>query len=105
MADEAQASERDEIAEDLGTWLLWLYVAGQTPKSLRAYSNLKHICDEHLPGRYEIEVVDLLENPALAQTDQILALPTVIRRLPPPQHRIIGDLSDAARSVAALGLT
>ena len=73
---------------------LRLYVAGQTPQSIKAFTNLKMLCEEHLPGRYMIEVVDLIENPHLAAGDQIVALPTLVRKLPPPLKRIIGNLSD-----------
>src|SRR5579863_7789078 len=74
---------------------LRLYVAGQTPKSLAAFANLTRICTEHFEGRYRIEVVDLLENPQLAEGDQILAVPTVVRRLPPPMKKLVGDLSNS----------
>jgi len=83
---------------------LRLYVAGQTPRSMLALSNLKAICEEHLAGRYEIEVVDLLVDPTLAQGDQILALPTLIRRLPPPVKKIIGDLTSAEHVLVGLDL-
>src|ERR1044071_823563 len=83
---------------------LRLYVAGQTPKSVLALKNLKQICEEHLQGRYEIEIVDLLENPQLAQGDQILALPTLVRRLPEPIKKIIGDLSNKERVLVGLDL-
>jgi circadian clock protein KaiB len=83
---------------------LRLYVAGQTPKSILALSNLKQICEEHLQGRYEIEIVDLLENPQLAAGDQILALPTLVRRLPEPIKKIIGDLSNTERVLVGLDL-
>ena len=83
------------MSED--TFELRLYVAGQTPKAVRAFANLRRICDEHLAGRYSIEVVDLLENPQLGRGDQILALPTLVRRLPAPIRKIIGDLSDTER--------
>ena len=83
---------------------LRLYVAGQTPKALRAFSNLRKICDEHLEGRYRIEVIDLLENPTLGQGDQILALPTLVRRLPVPIKKIIGDLSNTERVLVGLDL-
>jgi circadian clock protein KaiB len=83
---------------------LRLYVAGQTPKSLQAFANLKKICEEHLQGRYQIEVVDLLINPQLAKGDQILALPTLVRRLPEPLRKIIGDLSDTERVLIGLDL-
>ena len=85
-------------------YLLRLYVAGQTPKSLQAFSNLKRICEEHLAGRYQIEVIDLLVNPALARGDQILALPAVVRQLPPPVKKIIGDFSNAERLLVGLDL-
>jgi circadian clock protein KaiB len=85
-------------------YLLRLYVAGQTPKSVLAFSNLKQICEEHLAGRYQIEVIDLLVNPALARGDQILALPAVVRQLPPPVKKIIGDFSDAERVLVGLDL-
>jgi circadian clock protein KaiB len=83
---------------------LRLYVAGQTQKSLQAFANLKKICEEHLNGQYEIEVVDLLENPQLAEGDQILAIPTLVRRLPPPLKKIIGDLSETERVLIGLDL-
>ncbi len=85
-------------------WILRLYVAGQTPKSLAAFANLKRICEEHLAGQYEIEVVDLLENPQLAAGDQILAIPTLVRQLPPPVRKIIGDLSNTERVLVGLDL-
>jgi circadian clock protein KaiB len=81
-----------------------LYVAGQTPKSLRALANLKQICEEHLAGKYHIEIIDLLENPQLASTDQILAIPTLIRKLPEPMRKIIGDLSNVERVLVGLDL-
>jgi circadian clock protein KaiB len=83
---------------------LRLYVAGQTPKSLAAISNLKKICTDHLEGRYRIEVVDLLKNPTLAQDHQILAIPTLVRSLPVPISKIIGDLSDTARVLVGLDI-
>jgi circadian clock protein KaiB len=83
---------------------LRLYVAGQTPKSLQAFANLKRICEEHLGGRYHIEVVDLLENPQLARGDQILAIPTLVRKLPEPIRKIIGDLSNTERVLVGLDL-
>jgi circadian clock protein KaiB len=85
-------------------WHLRLYVAGQSPKSLRAFANLKVLCDEHLAGRYEIEVIDLIEHPALARSDDILAIPTLVRRLPAPLRKIIGDLSDTERVLVGLRL-
>lgn len=83
---------------------LRLYVAGKTPKSVMAFTNLKQICEEHLLGRYEIEIIDLLENPQLARGDQILAVPTLVRRLPEPIKKIIGDLSNTERVLVGLDL-
>lgn len=97
------AETREPPAPELdGVWELRLYIAGQSPKSLRAFANLKRLCDDHLAGHYEIEVVDLVENPSQARADDILAIPTLVRRLPPPLHKIIGDLSDTARVRAGL---
>jgi circadian clock protein KaiB len=87
-----------------GRYKLCLYVAGQTPKSISAFSNLKKICEEHLNGNYTIEIIDLLLNPELAKKDQILALPTLVRKLPPPLKKIIGDLSNADRVLIGLDL-
>jgi len=83
---------------------LRLYVAGHTPRSMEAFSNLKQICEEHLKGRYTIEVIDLLVNPTLARGDQILAIPTLVRRLPEPIRKIIGTLSDTERVLVGLDL-
>jgi circadian clock protein KaiB len=83
-------------------WELRLYVAGQTDKSIRAISNLKRICEQHLHGRYSIEVIDLMERPQLAEGDQILAVPTLVRRLPEPIKKIIGDLSNEQRVLVGL---
>jgi circadian clock protein KaiB len=85
-------------------WQLRLYVAGMTPKCLAAFENLKRICEEHLKGQYSIEIIDLLENPQLAQGDQILAIPTLVRKLPPPLKKIIGDLSNEERVLVGLDL-
>ena len=85
-------------------WQLRLYVAGQTPKSLAAFSNLKKICENHLKGRYRIEVIDLVERPQLSRGDQIVALPTLVRKLPVPVRKIIGDLSDTERVLVGLDL-
>jgi len=82
--------------------ILRLYIAGQTPKSIKAFANLKKICEEHLTGRYRIEVIDLIQNPQLAAGDQILAVPTLVRRLPAPVRRIIGDLSHTERVLVGL---
>jgi circadian clock protein KaiB len=83
---------------------LRLYVAGQTPKSILAFRNLKQICEDNLRGRYEIEIIDLLQNPQLARGDQILAVPTLVRRLPEPIKKIIGDLSNTERVLVGLDL-
>lgn len=83
-------------------WRLRLYVAGNTPKSTAALGNLRRICEEHLAGKYEIEVVDLVQHPQLARGDQILAVPTLVRKLPPPLRRVIGDLSDTERVLVGL---
>ena len=85
-------------------WDLRLYTAGQSPKSLAALANLKRVCDEHLAGRYRIEVIDLLKNPRLAKDDQIVAIPTLVRKLPEPLRRIVGDLSDEERTLVGLQL-
>jgi circadian clock protein KaiB len=86
------------------TWQLRLYIAGQTPKSIAAFANLKKLCEEHLKGKYDIEVIDLLENPKLAKGDQILSIPTLVRKLPQPLRKIIGDLSNTERVLVGLDL-
>lgn len=91
-------------AADHEKFALRLYVAGQTPKAARAFANLRRICEEHLAGRYSIEVIDLTENPALGRGDQILALPTLVRKLPTPIKKIIGDLSNTERVLVGLDL-
>lgn len=83
---------------------LRLYIAGQTPKSVAAIANLKKLCEAHLPGRYKIEVIDLMKDPALAQRDQIVAIPTLIRQLPEPLKRIIGDLSNTEKVLVGLDI-
>ena len=98
VSKKGTASREPEIFE------LRLYVAGQTPKSLRAFANLKKLCEEHLQGRYRIEVIDLIKNPTLAREDAILAIPTVVRKLPLPMRKIIGDLSDTDRVLVGLQL-
>jgi circadian clock protein KaiB len=99
-----KTTTKAKLAKASTEYLLRLYVAGQTPRSLQAFSNLKRICEEHLAGRYQIEVIDLLVNPALARGDQILALPAVVRQLPPPVKKIIGDFSNAERLLVGLDL-
>ncbi len=89
---------------DRGTWQLRLYIAGQTARAAAAIANLERICEERLQGRYQLEVVDLLRNPQLARGDQILAIPTLVRRLPPPIKRLIGNLADTERVLVGLDL-
>lgn len=84
-------------AEAESRWSLWLYVAGRTPKCVRAFENLKRFCETHIAGRYEIEVVDLLEQPRLAREDQIIGIPTLVRKLPRPVRKMVGDLSNSER--------
>lgn len=84
--------------------LLKLYVAGQTPKSVAAFDNLKRICNEHMPGQFKIDVIDLLERPQLARGDQIVAIPTVVKRVPTPLRKLIGDLSDTQRVLVGLDI-
>lgn len=98
------APRRKAAAKPAVEWQLRLYVAGQTPRSLAALDNLRRLCEEHLKGRYRIEVVDLLVHPQLSRDDQILALPTLVRRLPPPMRKIIGDLSNTERVLVGLQL-
>ncbi len=100
--DEATADGAE--APDNATWELRLYVAGTTPNCVKAFANLKKICEENLAGRYSIEVVDLLEHPRLAEGDQILAIPTLVRKLPTPVRKIIGNLSDTERVLVGLQL-
>jgi circadian clock protein KaiB len=85
-------------------WELRLYIAGQTPRSVAAFANLKRLCEEHLPGRYKIEVIDLMQHPQLAAGDQIVAIPTLVRKLPEPLRRIVGDLSNTERTLMGLQL-
>lgn len=99
-----EPTTESEIVPDSEVYILRLYVAGQTKKSLAAFANLRKICEEYLGGRYTIEVIDLLENPHLAKGDQILAVPTLVRRLPPPIKKIIGDLSNTERVLVGLDL-
>ncbi|MEI8082208.1 MAG: circadian clock KaiB family protein [Actinomycetes bacterium] len=106
--------EKDTAAADSSDWgdippegqlfVLRLYVAGQSPGSVRAIENLHVVCEEHLAGRYQVEVIDLLEHPKLARGDEIIAVPTLVRRLPPPIRKIIGDLSDTDKVLVGLQL-
>jgi circadian clock protein KaiB len=93
----------EALAEDK-QWILRLYVAGQTAKSITAFTNLKRICEEHLAGQYRIEIIDLIKNPQLAAGDQIVAIPTLVRQLPEPMRKIIGDLSNTERVLVGLDL-
>lgn len=105
--EEAAPDEQEMVAEeppDGEIWHLRLYVAGESPKSLQAFANLKLLCETHLEHPYEIEIIDLLQNPALARGDEILAIPTLVRRLPAPMRKIIGDLSDTDRVLLGLQL-
>lgn len=94
----------DENSPEGETWDLVLYVAGQTPKSMTAFSNLKRMCEEHLNGRYRIEVIDLLQHPELAQRHQILAIPTLVRQIPSPVRKVIGDLSNTEKALVGMEL-
>lgn len=98
MKHTSTAKHADQI------WQLHLYVAGQTPKCVRAFANLRQICENHISGRYKIEVIDLMKNPQLGKTDQILAIPTLVRKLPPPFVKIIGDLSNTESVLAGLSI-
>jgi circadian clock protein KaiB len=100
----SQESNEGKIEKDAETYVLKLYVAGQTPNSLAAFKNLKVICEKYLEGRYSIEIVDLLKNPKLAKGDQIIAVPTLVRQLPEPLRKIIGDLSNTERVLVGLDI-
>lgn len=100
----AKRPESNPDSRPAKIWKLRLYVAGQTPKSLAAFSNLKKICENHLQGRYRIQVIDLVERPQLSRGDQIVAIPTLVRKLPVPVRKIIGDLSDTERVLVGLDL-
>jgi circadian clock protein KaiB len=102
LADVSKKSAQSEISDQL--WDLRLYVAGQSARSLAALANLKKICEENLSGRYNIEIVDLLQHPQLAAGDQIVAIPTLVRKLPQPLRRIVGDLRDTERALVGLQL-
>ena len=104
MASDAKTKPRDGGDPDSGKWVLRLYIAGQSPRSLAALQNLKRICEEHLAGSYRIEVIDLLKNPTLAREHQIIAIPTLIKNLPQPLRKIIGDLSNTDKVLKGLDL-
>ncbi len=99
-----QQAASTEAHDETERWELRLYIAGQTPKSVTAIVNLKRLCEEYLAGRYKIEVIDLIQNPKLAAGDQIVAIPTLVRRLPEPLRRIVGDLSNTERTLVGLQL-
>ena len=104
MTEEENSEETEDITKSSEVWMLRLYVAGQTQKSMVAFANLQKICDEYLKGKYQIEVIDLTKNPQLAKGDQILAIPTLVRKLPPPIRKIIGDLSNTERILVGLDI-
>ena len=103
-AASAEKRKKAKTASTKEIWNLRLYVAGQTPKSITAFANLKKICEEHLAGKYRIEVIDLLKNPQLAKGDQIIAIPTLVRKLPEPLKKIIGDLANTERVLVGLDI-
>ncbi len=104
MTTQTKASDHGVETKEPKLWQLRLYVAGQSPKSVTAFANLRRLCEEHLAGEFEIEVIDLIENPRLAKDDQIVAIPTLVRKLPEPIRKIIGDLSDTERTLVGLQL-
>ncbi len=106
MSDTERPADGPQLAafDGVDVWELRLYVAGKTPKSVTAFENLTRICEQHLPGRYRIEVVDLLQNPRLAKEDEIVAIPTLVRKLPDPIRRVIGDLSNVEKTLVGLQL-
>lgn len=103
MSEKKPRKDRKQGADE-ESWELRLYVAGTSAKALTAFQNLKRICEEHLSGKYHIEVIDLIKNPKLAQGDQIVAIPTLVRKLPEPMRKIIGDLSNTERVLVGLDL-
>lgn len=103
-AVKARAKPRSAPAKHTMEWELRLYVAGQSPQSLAALTNLKALCEAHVSGRYRIEIVDLLKTPQLSREDQIVAVPTVVRKLPPPMKKVIGNLSNIERTLVGLQL-
>jgi circadian clock protein KaiB len=101
-SDKSRQSSENKKRQDM--WELRLYTAGQSPKSMTAYRNLKRLCEEYLRGRYSIEVIDLIRHPQLAAGDQIIAIPTLVRKLPEPLRKIVGDLRDTDRTLVGLQL-
>jgi circadian clock protein KaiB len=104
MKQAADTNAKGTQSKTAAKWLLRLYVAGKTPKSIAAFTNLKRICETHLKGQYEIELIDLLVNPALARGDQIVAVPSLVRQLPSPVKQIIGDLANEEKVLVGLDL-
>lgn len=104
MKDHMYSPENKAASDDKDKWVLRLYVAGQTPKCVTAFMNLKKICEVELKGKYTIEVIDLLQHPQLSKDDQILAIPTLVRKLPVPVRKIIGDLSNTERVLVGLDI-
>jgi circadian clock protein KaiB len=103
-SSQGRKKTRPRAASPNDSWILRLYVAGQTPRAVTAFANLKKLCEEHLAGKYSIEVIDLLKSPKLAKGDQIVALPTLVRKLPKPVRMIIGDLSNTEKVLVGLDL-
>ena len=101
---EETAAASDRQPDQEGRWELRLYVAGQTPKCVKAFANLRRICEEHIAGRYELQIIDIYQQPALAQDAQIIAAPTLVKTLPLPLRQIIGDMSDDGRVLVAMGI-
>jgi circadian clock protein KaiB len=101
---QAAALEKAAAAAEKAGYKLRLYVSGATPNSTRALANIRRICEQHLAGRYELEIIDVYQNPALAVEDQIIALPTLVKKMPKPIHRLIGDMSNEQRVLAGLNL-
>ncbi|MDP1857835.1 MAG: circadian clock KaiB family protein [Gemmatimonadaceae bacterium] len=104
QAGPAQKEAAAVAKSDTEVWELRLYIAGQTPRSVAAFANVNRLCEEYLPGRYKIEVIDLMQHPQLAAGDQIVAIPTLVRKLPEPLRRIVGDLSSTERALVGLQL-
>lgn len=104
IVTKADSKKATKVKPAKDEWILRLYVAGQTPKCIAAFNNLKKICEEQLKGKYRIEVIDLIENPQLSRDDQILAVPTLVRKLPFPVRKIIGDLSNTERVLVGLDI-
>jgi len=104
QSSEQPGMDNDILSGEGAHWEFTLYVAGQTPKSITALANLKRLCEQHLPGKYRLEIIDLMENPSRAKIDQILAIPTLIRKVPEPIRKVIGDLSNTDRVLVGLDL-